>query len=53
VKEKRSEGVKAYQFAQKILISGGKSDPSLFVKNRTALFNDLAKLQISPVKKKE
>jgi hypothetical protein len=53
VKEKGSEGVKAYQFAQKILISGGKSDPSLFVKNRTALFNDLAKLQISPVKKKE
>ena len=53
VKEKGSEGVKAYQFAQKILISGGKSDPSLFVKNRKDLFNDLAKLQISPVKKKE
>lgn len=53
VKEKGSDGIKAYQFAQKVLISGGKSDPSLFVKNRTALFNDLAKLQISPVKKKE
>jgi hypothetical protein len=51
--EQGTDGVKAYQFAQKVVMTGGKGDPTSFVKNRSTLFGDLGKLQLSPVKKKE
>lgn len=46
VKEKGTEGVKAYQFAQKVPMKDGKGDPSSFVKLRTARFNEMAKLKL-------
>lgn len=52
VKEKGAEGVKAYQFAQKVPMKDGKGDPSSFVNQRTARFNEVAKLKLPLHRKK-
>jgi hypothetical protein len=52
VKEEGSEGVKAYQYAQKVVMKDGKGDPSTFLENRTKRFNELAKLKLTAHQKK-
>ncbi|HAL70438.1 MAG TPA: hypothetical protein DCP71_01530 [Verrucomicrobiales bacterium] len=50
--EEGTQGVKAYQFAQKIKMTDGKGDPAAFTKKRDALFDDLAKLSLPLHKEK-
>lgn len=52
VKEEGSEGIKAYQYAQKVVMKDGKGDPSSFMENRTKRFNELAKLKLAAHAKK-
>jgi hypothetical protein len=47
-----TDGVKAYQFAQKVVMTGGKGDPNSFIKNRDVLFGELSKLELPLHKKK-
>lgn len=51
--EAGTDGVKAYQFAQKIVMTGGKGDPTTFIKNRDILFGELSKLELPLHTKKE
>lgn len=53
VTETGTEGVKGYQFAQKVTMTGGKGDPTSFIKNRDGLFRALGKLEQPLHKKKE
>jgi hypothetical protein len=46
VLEDGTAGVKAYQFADKIRMSGGKGDPSHFIEHRDARFAELGKLKL-------
>jgi hypothetical protein len=45
--------VKGYQFAQKIVTTGGKGNPTPFIKNRDTLFKALGKLELPLLAKKE
>ncbi len=47
VKEAGAEGVKAYQYAQKIPMKDGKGDPASFMDSRTVRFNEVAKLKLT------
>ena len=40
-------GVKAYQFAEKIVMTGGKGDPTTFMKRRNGRFGELAKMEVA------
>ena len=44
--EEGTAGVKAYQFAEKIRMPGGKGDPSHFLDHRNARFAALGKLKL-------
>jgi hypothetical protein len=46
-------GVKAYQFAEKIVMTGGKGDPARFMKQRDARFMELGKLKLEMHKEKK
>lgn len=50
--EEGAVGVKAYQFAEKIVMSGGKGDPTRFVKQRDSRFVELGKLKLDMHKEK-
>lgn len=47
-----TEGVTAYQFAQKVAMTNGRGNPTSYIKNRDTLFRDLGELNLSPVLKK-
>lgn len=51
--EPGADGVKAYQFAQKIVMTHGKGDPTSFMKNRGTLFGAVSKLQLPLHRKME
>ena len=53
VLEDGTVGVKAYQFAEKIRMSGGKGDPSRFLDHRNARFVDLGKLKLELYREKK
>jgi hypothetical protein len=53
VVEGGTDGVKGYQFAQKIVMTGGKGDPTSFIKKRDVLFSALGKLELPMHTKKE
>ncbi len=46
VLEDGTDGVKAYQYAQKVMMTGGKGDPTAFVKGRAAIFDALSQLKL-------
>jgi len=46
VVEEGSVGVKAYQFAQKVPMLGGKGDPTSYMKRRNSRFTELGKLKL-------
>jgi len=51
--EEGVEGVKAYQYAQKVMIIHGKGNLTPYTRTRTALFDMLAQLKLSPQTKKD
>lgn len=53
VVEPGTAGVKAYQFAQKVVVKDGRGDPTSFIKNRDAIFSGLGALQVSVVTKRD
>ncbi len=40
-------GVKSYQFAEKIVMTGGRGDPTMFAKRRNGRFGELAKMEVA------
>jgi hypothetical protein len=48
VAEQDGAGVRAYQFAERMVMTRGRSDPSTFMKRRRARFNELGGLRVTP-----
>jgi hypothetical protein len=51
VAEPGTGGVKAYQYAQKILTPGGAGNPTSYMESRGALFTAIGNLRLTPVEK--
>jgi hypothetical protein len=51
VAEPGTGGVKAYQYAQKISMSGGAGNPTSYMKSRETLFTAIGNLRLTPVGK--
>jgi hypothetical protein len=52
VLQPKARGVKAYQFAQKIVMKDGQGNPTSFIEHRSDLFTALGALQLEAVTKK-
>jgi hypothetical protein len=48
VADEGGAGVKAYQFAERIVVVRGRGDPSTFMKRRRARFDELGTLRVAP-----
>jgi hypothetical protein len=51
VVEPGTDGVKGYQFAQKILMTGGAGNPTSYMKSRGTLFTEIGKLRLTAVRR--